>query len=160
MGYDKNRLFVCPKTRMHSQDMNELEKVLAHLTASSDKLRKLRRLREKQLCLAKWAIDGMWYRARIFKVHECRTKVTVQFIDYLNFETVDESDLKDLPSGCFSYPIKHFPATCGSTVNLMNEGMLMEAVKGYKLFARIKEFSEEGVPEIQIYDEYTEKLLF
>lgn len=163
IGHDDKHLFVRPITPMHLQDMNELKKVLAHLTAFSDRLRKMRKFREGQLCLAKWSKDSKWYRAKIVNYDMITNNVKIQFVDYLNFETVDESNVREFPFVCFSYPLSHTPVSpisSHSAKNYLNEQEFFQAITGHQLLARVQSFSDDGIPAISIHDNNTETILY
>jgi staphylococcal nuclease domain-containing protein 1 len=49
-----------------------------------------------EICAAKFALDGLWYRARVEKISG--SKVNVFYIDYGNRETLDISQCAALPS--------------------------------------------------------------
>ncbi|XP_063970734.1 staphylococcal nuclease domain-containing protein 1-like [Lytechinus pictus] len=51
-----------------------------------------------QLCAAKFALDGQWYRAKVERVSS-RDKVIVLFIDFGNRELVPSTSLASLPPG-------------------------------------------------------------
>lgn len=52
--------------------------------------------KRSEICAAKFAYDGQWYRARVEKISG--SKVSVFYIDYGNRETVDVSQCAALPS--------------------------------------------------------------
>ena len=58
-------------------------------------------------CCAKFKMDGCWYRAVVDKVSG-RT-VTVQFVDYGNSDTVQNSDLKCITPDFLGAPVHAFP---------------------------------------------------
>lgn len=47
------------------------------------------------LCVAKFSIDGKWYRARILR--ELKNRYEVLFLDYGNREIVGLNDIRKMP---------------------------------------------------------------
>ena len=112
---------------------------------------------ENALCLAKWATDGMWYRAQIVKIDDSKKRINVFFIDFLSEEIVDVTDLKEMTPDFFNYPLKYILVTCDAMKN--NADNSVEATIDKQLYAKVLCYSDDGVPEISIYDLDTDELL-
>ena len=54
------------------------------------------------LCVAKFSVDGNWYRARITR--ELKNKYEVIFIDYGNVDIVYPNDIRKLQDNLVSLP--------------------------------------------------------
>ena len=56
------------------------------------------------MCIALFAEDGNWYRARVVNTTET-SEYIVQFVDFGNTETVNASSVRVCPEGLLSFPI-------------------------------------------------------
>jgi staphylococcal nuclease domain-containing protein 1 len=54
------------------------------------------------LCVAKFSVDGNWYRARITR--ELKNKYEVIFIDYGNVDVVYPNDIRKMQDNLVSLP--------------------------------------------------------
>lgn len=54
------------------------------------------------LCVAKFSVDGNWYRAKITR--ELKNKYEVLFIDYGNVDIVFPNDVRKMPDNLVAYP--------------------------------------------------------
>ncbi|KAL4233198.1 Ring finger protein [Mactra antiquata] len=66
------------------------------------------------ICVSKFSGDGLWYRARIIELPGNR-KITVQYVDYGNIETVDISKLRKIIDSFIILPSQ---ALCCSLVDV------------------------------------------
>lgn len=54
------------------------------------------------LCVAKFSVDGNWYRAKITR--ELKNKYEVLFIDYGNVDIVFTNDVRKMPDNLVAFP--------------------------------------------------------
>ena len=82
-------------------ELDALEEFMEQVSTACEDLSPLENLRPGQLCCAKYSEDGAWYRAVITKVDE---KITVRFVDYGNYDTVEANNILPLPASLAGHP--------------------------------------------------------
>lgn len=92
------------------------------------------------LVAAIFALDGLWYRARIEKI-ESSDKVHVLFVDYGNRDVVSSTKLASLPSQFVSYPPQAKEYTLACVRVPKDEENVHELMQGFAKEAINREFS-------------------
>ena len=111
------------------------------------------------LCCAKYCADGLWYRAEIMAVES--NKVTVQFIDYGNTDTLSLSSLARCPSKFTDFPVL---GVCCSLSDISSESLVsvdatVQFLKEvtYDVGATLKVVDvADGVPNIKLFIDGTD----
>ncbi|CAD8162146.1 unnamed protein product [Paramecium pentaurelia] len=81
--------------------LGQIEKSLASFTAiEANKL--IPPFKKGLLCVAKFSVDGNWYRAKITR--ELKNRYEVLFIDYGNVDIVSQNDIRKLPENLAALP--------------------------------------------------------
>lgn len=75
----------------------QLNKMMTEISqfCQSEEAEKISLPSVEQACCAKFSDDGGWYRAKIIKVEG--SNVTVEFVDYGNWETTTADDIRSIP---------------------------------------------------------------
>ncbi|XP_055385301.1 maternal protein tudor isoform X2 [Condylostylus longicornis] len=91
-------------------DSKELEKMQGNLQIVAEQLPLLKTISKDEKCVARYSVDGIWYRAKVFD----NELIAVQFIDYGNIDVVEVSDIKQMVEPFTT--IKSFGIPCSLAV--------------------------------------------
>lgn len=87
------------------------------------------------LCVIKYKVDNAWYRAKVLEIFDSR--ITIQFIDYGNTESVMRQDLLDLPEFFREQPVHAIKASLADCYPMSNNIWCKKSIEFVKQYVFI-----------------------
>lgn len=159
-----HKIFIFPKIDSHIHQMDEMQSAIQDWGNIGSIVVK-DEVKKGKFFLVKYKADGNWYRAQVTKVNYDEELAEILYIDYLNKECVKFDEIREYPSKLISYNLMNVAVKLhgvdynpnAEQISVYNK--LAEILEGKTIFAKIIKNEDGNLPEVDLYEKRSSRLV-